>query len=303
LGLADREVKNGQKSPFSILSTSDVFGQSKAAFQCSYDDFTFIDSSMVMLTVLDRPVTLQIWRFGDDTASRVGTFEMPATTLDTAYFAMHFDGGSTASVGRPKSLDGTPFALEPTPRTIALSFSLIETDTELEELEAATYTMMMQPSLMIDAVKKAQNPLQRFSGHGLEWKKWGPQCTRWIAQDGDNLNWDPSSAGGRLVTITPGWPAEAPPEGLDITTLPQVIQLYDFRPEIIRRYMNEEMGPNEELVVGETVVHKSGIFLEDVISSLPYHVVTSGELPFRVSGAMLDEGHIIGTQVISNPSL
>ncbi|KIJ36926.1 hypothetical protein M422DRAFT_33977 [Sphaerobolus stellatus SS14] len=277
---------------------------SQHAENSSFDDFAFVDSTTIMLTVLANPVTLQIWRFDEPTdepkLSPVGIFAMPKPALNHAYLEMHFDGGPSASPGGPRTLDGTPYALAPVPKILSISFTVLETDAELQESEAENFTMVMQPSLMLKVLAKKQNPLQRHADHILEWGQWGPQCTRWIPQTISSLNWEPCSVGGRFVLVAPAWRDEPDDEeGLHFIDLPQVIRLYDFRPEIVRRYKGQELGKNETLVMEQTVISKDNTFEEDVYSSLPYHLATSRELPYQVSGVMIDEGHLVCTKGVS----
>ncbi|KAF8591366.1 hypothetical protein K439DRAFT_1627078 [Ramaria rubella] len=267
------------------------------ATTCSFDDFAFIDTSSVILAVLDHPVVLQVWCFHTSHAYFAGSFAMPVTTTKNGYLELHFDGGPSPSPAGATTLDGTPFTLAPIPEIIAMTFGVIDTDPDLQETEVAIFAMVMQPSLMLKALEKqyrdeVREPSQFAGRRSLEWEAWGPQCTRWIPQDTNHLHWEPFSVGGRFAIVTPSKASEVLEQ--PGSTEPQVIRLYDFRPDMVSRY--KDQFPDDTFCIEPSIIPKDTMFQADIVSSLPYHVTTSKDLTQRVSGVMMDECRLVCTK-------
>ncbi|KAF8524314.1 hypothetical protein BU17DRAFT_84911 [Hysterangium stoloniferum] len=268
---------------------------SRTADECSYEDFAFIDKTSAMLAVFDNIVTLEIWRFGGSESCFTGGFEMPLTTTLNAYLDMRFDGGATGSAGGARTGDGTPYSLAPETDILSVTFGVIDIDEVLERTHVASFTMVMRPSLML---KKLAESIISFTGDptnetgeplALQWREWGPWCTRWICQEMENVNWEPSAAGGRFVVVARSRAAGDPDD--------QVIRIFDFRRGVVSRCGRlPSESPSEEFHSGESCIAKDTMFVEDISSSLPYHVVESTRLPYMMSGIMIDEGRLICTK-------
>jgi len=244
-------------------------------------------------------VTLEIWHFENSKAYLTGSFEMPLTTTPNAYLEMHFDGGPTASVGGQRTGDGTPYSLAPETDILSVTFGVVDIDERPEETHVASFTMVMRPSSMLKKLGEKINSPARHQTNGageppaLTWQEWGPWCTRWIPQEMENLNWEPSAAGGRFVVVTPSRDAKDP----EVLTDGQVIRIFDFRHDIVSRYGRlPSKSLSEEFNIGWSRIPKVTMFVEDIVSSLPYHVVESTRLPYRMSGIMMDEGRLICTK-------
>lgn len=249
-----------------------------------------------MLTLhLKGSAVLEIWRFDEPQGSRrIGGFGMPPTARQHRYVEIHFDGGPSGSSGGSKSVDDTPYVLAPAPEILSVSFGvIIEPPPGVVTTQVFSYAMVMRPTLMLE--KLTAHP--STDSIVLPWNKWGPSCTRWIVLDYGGINWEPCLVGSRYAVVTPFHLPGA--DDIPWEELPQVIRLYDFRPKVLCRYardglMNEEI---ECLHYEPTIIKKDTIFQEDVYSELPYHVAISKVLPFRVSGVMIDQSHLVCPKV------
>ena len=275
----------------SRLSDADFFCQYMEATVGGFDDFVFVDNRTFMLAVFGHPIALQVWRFGDPALYCLGTFCMPVTISQDAYFDIHFGGGSPSSVAGAASLDGAPFATSSEAQIITLSFSMVEPGDGPAEGAVACFTVVVRYHLMLEALAKVwagiRDPEIKETGMPpLKWGAWGPACTRWLRQDRVYCSWEPCSLGGRYAIIG------RHPDSSGPRREPQVIRIYDFRPEIVSRY--RDGGSPGTVCVQPTVVPKGNMFVRDIVSELPYHVVTSSkELGCRIAGVMMDEGRLV----------
>ncbi|KAF8478322.1 hypothetical protein JB92DRAFT_3047361 [Gautieria morchelliformis] len=266
-------------------------------------DFAFIDTRSLILAVNGSHAVLQVWCFENCASFPMGRFALPRITQGHEYLDMHFDGGPPPSLADAKTLDGTPFALAPVSKVLAFSF--LATQEVIDQIEA-NYTMVMLTSLMFDALGMRPcdgvKVLRRHAGGRvpheyltsrppLEWEAWGPQCTRWFPTYNQLLR-QPCMIGGRFALIDFETSSETV-EPANLLSSPQVIRLYDFRPEIVSRYKQDFP---QDICTDSTVISRGTMFEKDVVSKLPFHAVTLKELPDQVSAVMIDEGRLICTK-------
>lgn len=251
---------------------------------------------------MENPATLHVYHFENSKVYFTGAFELPPTKAEFTYLELHFDGGPSASIAGPGSVDGTPYSLAPHPEILSVTFGVVEARADLGESEVSGFTMIACPKLMLDKLKSKMADIpqdqMRDELRVLRWKDWGPGCTRWLPQQLDYLSWQPCMQGGRLALVIPASESEEVQNNNNTPFLShrkQVIRVYDFREDVIQR--NLEKGLKDGLQLSSIVIPKRSMFEEDVISCLPYHFVESELLPIPVSGVMIDEGRMVCTRV------
>lgn len=268
-----------------------------------YHDFAFIDNCSIMLAAVENPATLHVYCFEKSNVYFAGAFELPPTRDEFVYIELHFDGGPSASVAGAGSVDGSPYSLISTPDILSITFGIIESMTFGPD-EVTGFTMITSPRLMLDKLKQKTAAIPRARMRDelriLAWKDWGPSCTRWLPQQLDYLNWQPSMQGGRFAFIAPAnrpedEEAEDDHDHLGSPHRKQVIRLYDFRGGAI--FQNIKKGAKDGIQLSPTLIPKSAIFEEDIRSCLPFHLVESEPLSMPVSGVMIDEGRLVCTRV------
>ena len=112
----------------------------------------------------------------------------------------------------------------------------------------------------------------RGSNKGISWADWGPQCTRLLPQNYNREAGEQHLIGGHFVMLE----CNEAPHDIQSAQLSFVFRLYDFRPEIVARYA--QSFP-QEVCTDTTLVPEGNSLDENVFSNLPFHVVTSKELP------------------------
>ncbi|GJJ14999.1 hypothetical protein Clacol_009270 [Clathrus columnatus] len=287
-------VWNWQTGDLELTKVSDV---------APYDDFAFIDSCSVMLAVMENPVALQVYCFKKPKVYFAGAFLLPSTKDDFTYLELHFDGGPSASIAGPRSVDGTPYSLPPVPDILAITFGVAEARVNITESDVSGFTMVMSPRLMLDKLERNTANIPKVKMRDqlrvLPWKDWGAECTRWIPERLDSLNWQPSMQAGRYAVVVKV--SENDAEGQDNDDAPslllrkQAIHIYDFRTGTI--HQNIRKGLKNGIQVLPTLATERAIFEENVFSCLPYHCVQSEPLPTLVSGVMIDEGRLVCTKI------
>jgi hypothetical protein len=270
-------------------------------------DFAFVDTRSVILAVKGLPGVLQVWCFDEGDTLLMGSFALPRIAQGRQYVSMQFDGGPPpSSLADAKTLDGTPFAPAPVSKVLAFTFEV------MGRFIRAEHTMVMLISLMLDVlgmrpcdgVKLLRRhsegcvPNEYLTGRTLEWEEWGPQCTRWLPFTRNHLLHHPFMAGGRFTFIAFERSSEAV-EPINLLPSPHTIRLYDFRPEIVSRYMQHFP---QDICTESTVISRGTMFEEDVISTLPFHMVALKKLPHQVAAVMIDEGRLICIKVNTNLS-
>ncbi|KAF8516474.1 hypothetical protein JB92DRAFT_3114108 [Gautieria morchelliformis] len=288
IGILVNQFRSGSDtysdSPDSIVVWNWCTGEKECQIQgkaSGFADFAFIDTGLWVQ--VNTPANfLEVWRFEASKSFFVGSFGFPILKPWQSYFDIHFDGGPSGSLVPASAWDRAPFSLSPISNVLGISFKTISMN-HLRYL--GHFTVVMQPQLMLEALEK------RPPETNIEWEAWGPQCTRWIPMNNDHFKAEPCVAGGRFAVVTP---ADLLGTAEPANPAPQVVRLYDFMPERVARYARKFP---QETCTAPSVIPKGAVFESDVITTLPYHVVASKELPQRVSAVMIDEGQLVFVKV------
>ncbi|KAJ7223852.1 hypothetical protein B0H12DRAFT_1150284 [Mycena haematopus] len=133
----------------------------------------------------------------------------------------------------------------------------------------------------------SQDPDVDEEKYELEWDKWGPQCTRWLAADELSMQYITATAGQRMVTIAH-----------DAFQNPAPIRVLDFNPATIADAQRIPIDGTATATV--RVVDASTQYLEafavPIASELPYVEITSKQL-FDYGAVSINDQSIVGARV------
>jgi len=149
---------------------------------------------------------------------------------------------------------------------------------------ASAYIPAAVPTYAPTSAKSSKPPPVR-----IPWENWGASGTRWIPECCDR-DWLCGCHGSRFVTLIP-----AAADGHH-RTLQHRIKIMDFNPYEVSRYQEcSTPWTSSKRVADKTVIPAGGLWKNDIVSTLPFTEVTL-EVPCSISGAMMDESHVIGVK-------
>jgi hypothetical protein len=172
-----------------------------------------------------------------------------------------------------------PFRASPDSRTMTLSMNM-----ETQE-DRKGFTFVISAKLLLDHIRSAlqKGAKEMQGGQEIKWEEWGSKCCR-LFEGRTPQQWICFICSTRLVL-------EAAEESF--------ISVLDFNPYTIRRIERRDGGGSKsDIIRDESVTSDKDVFVDDVVTTLPYRC-TSMHLEYGGwGGVMIDEERILVVKTV-----